>query len=158
MVMSISEDLKTLISDLNYLIKMIAFINDSLDMDINTDLYKNKITEDILFINNTLIRIEKNLNRISITENEFVPVLKKIKNVKDNTIMLLDNIIRFKYRHAGMFDLFIDDFKLISELYKISSDEIQKKLNRKQFLFQPDNQISTDELHFLFTTDESDHN
>lgn len=156
--MLISEELKTLINDLNYLIKMIAFINDSLDMDINTDLYKNKITEDILFINNTLIRIEKNLNRITITENEFVPVLKKIKNVKDNTIMLLDNIIRFKYRHSGMFDPFIDDFKLISELYKISSDEIQKKLNRKQFLFQPDNQISTDELHFLFTSDESDQN
>ncbi len=155
--MTISEEQKTLMSDLNFLIRHIEFINDTLDMDINTDLYKNKIIEDIFFINNTMRRIEKNLEKTAITENEFVPILKKIKNVRDNTVMLLDNIIKYKYKQSGMFELFANDFRLIIELYRISSLEIQRRLERKHYLSQPDNQISPEELQFLFIHDESDH-
>lgn len=155
MIIIIPDEQKTLIADLDILVRMIAFISDTLDSDIDTDLYRNKYLEDVFFINNTLTKIERNLGKISITENDFVHILKKIKNVKDNTIMLLENILRYKYKQSGIFENFTDDLKAIAEFYKISSQEIQKKLSRKQFLYQPDTQISKEELRFLFLSEES---
>ncbi|MDX9801957.1 MAG: hypothetical protein RBT69_11550 [Spirochaetia bacterium] len=155
MIIIIPDEQKTLIADLDILVRMIAFISDTLDSDIDTDLYRNKYLEDVFFINNTLTKNERNLGKISITENDFVHILKKIKNVKDNTIMLLENILRYKYKQSGIFENFTDDLKAIAEFYKISSQEIQKKLSRKQFLYQPDTQISKEELRFLFLSEES---
>ena len=154
MIITIPDEQKTIIADLDILIRMIAFINDTLDSDIDTNLYRNKCIEDIFFINNTLTRIERNLGRITITENDFVHIIKRIKSVKDSVIMLLENIKKYKYKQSVMFEPFTEDFKAILELYKISSQEIQKKLGRKQFLYQPDTQISKEELHFLFLNEE----
>ncbi len=153
--MAVSEKQKTLVSDLNLLINQIAFINDMLDMGINPDLFRSKIIDDIFFVNDILNRLERSLESIEFTENEFFPVLKKFKNVKDNLIMLIDNILRYKYRQSAMLDLITDDLNAIAELNRISSREIQKKLGKRQFLSQPDNQISRQELHLLFLNEDS---
>lgn len=153
--MAVSEKQKTLVSDLNLLINQIAFINDMLDMGINPDLFRSKIIDDIFFVNDILNRLERSLESIEFTENEFFPVLKKFKNVKDNLIMLIDNILRYKYRQSAMLDLITDDLNTIAELNRISSREIQKKLGKRQFLSQPDNQISRQELHLLFLNEDS---
>ena len=140
----------TITEDLNYLIHLTAFISDSLDMDIDHEIYRNKFIEDILFVNNTLNKIEKKLSNDQIDVKDYTYHLKKIKNVKDNSIVIIENILRKKYRASRMLDIFYDDLKMICDIFKISSEEIKKKLNRKQYMVQPDNQISREELKFLF--------
>ncbi len=151
----VSEEKKTIVEDLNFLNHLIAFVSDSLDMEIDIDLYKNKIIDDVFFINNTLNRIEKKVINSSINEKDFILILKKIKNVKDSAIILLENIVKYKYKQAIIFETHSNDIKTAINLYKASSDEMQKKLNKKQFLLQEDNQVSKEELYFLLCQKDS---
>ena len=152
-MITVPEEKKTMLEDLAFLSHLITFISNSLDMDIDISLYKNKIINDVFFINNTLNKIEKKVIDSNIDEKEFIFMLKRIKNIKDSVIIVIENIIKYKYKQSIIFETHIDEIKSIMNLYKISCEEIQKKLNRKQFShknFQTDNQVSSEELVFLF--------
>ena len=146
----VSEEKKTIVTDLTFLNQLIIFISTSLDMEIDTNLYKNKIVNDVLFINSTITKIEEKITNSTINEKDFIAILKKLKNVKDSAIILMENIIKYKYKQAIIFEEHSKEIKSFLQLYKISSAEIQKKLNKKQFSSQLENQVSKEELNFLF--------
>ncbi|MCL2293907.1 MAG: hypothetical protein FWC36_03470 [Spirochaetes bacterium] len=119
-------------------------------MEMDTDLYKNKIIDDLFFITNTLAKIEEIAANSSISEKEFLVLLKKVKILKDSVIILMENIIKYKYKQAIIFETQTNKIKSFISQYKISSAEIQKKLNKKQFSSQSENLVSKEELCFLF--------
>jgi len=151
----VTEDKKTIVEDLTFLSHLIALISDSLDMDIDISLYKNKIIDDVFFINNTLNKIEERVANINIIDKELMIILKKIKNVKDGVIILMENIIKYKYKQSIIFEAHSNDIKSFISLYKISSAEIQKRLNKKLFSSMEEIQVSKEELCSLFEQENS---
>jgi len=154
-MITVSEEKKTIVEDLSFLNHLIALISTSLDMDIDISLYKNKIIEDVFFINNTLNRIEARLANSNIIEKEFIIILKKMKNVKDGAIILMENIVKYKYKQAIIFEAHGNDIQSFINLYKNSSAEIQKRLNKKLFSSIEENHVSKEELSSLFEQENS---
>ncbi|MCL2480555.1 MAG: hypothetical protein FWF38_02475 [Spirochaetaceae bacterium] len=152
----VSEEKKTMVEDLTFLNHLIALTSTSLDMDIDISLYKNKIIDDVFFINNTLNKIEERVTNSNINEKEFIIILKKIKNIKDSAIILMENIIKYKYKQSIIFEAHSNDIKSFISLYKISSSEIQKRLNKKLSFSQEGNQVSKEELYSLFEQEDSE--
>ena len=140
--------------DLNYLISLTAFLSDTLDMIIDAELYRDKFMDDILFINNTLGKIEKKFIYRAPDERDYTSVLKKLKNIYDNMVVILENILRRKYKASDMFEPFIYDLKVLSAQHKNSSNDIKNRISRKHMLLQNDNQISREELELLFIDDQ----
>ena len=151
----VSEEKKTLLENLALLNHLISFISTSLDMDIDTSLYKNKIIIDLFFITKALPKIEKRVIESSLNAEESMTILKKVKNVKDGAIILMESIISYKYKQAVIFESYSDDIKGFINSYKNSSANIQKKLNIKLFT-QNGHQVSKEELHFLFGQEKSE--
>ena len=147
----VSKEKKTMLQDLTFLNHSIAHISASLDMDIDTSLYKNKIIEDVFFITNTLSKIEEKIAANDIEEKEYILLLKKIKNVKDSAIILMENIIKYKYKQSIIFNSHTNDIKSFISLYKNNSDDIQKRLTRKLFSSHDENHVSKAELFSLFS-------
>ena len=124
-------------------------------MDIDTNLYKNKIIIDLFFITKALPRIEKRVIESDVSPEESMAILKKVKNVKDGTIILMESIISYKYKQAVIFESYSNDIKAFIDSYKNSSANIQKKLNKKLFT-QNGHQVSKEELYFLFGQENSE--
>ena len=149
-MIKVSKEKKTMLQDLTFLNHSIAHISDYLDMDIDISLYKNKIIDDVFFITNTLSKIEERIANSNIEEREYIILLKKIKNVKDSAIILLENIIKYKYKQSIIFEAHSNDIKSFISLYKNSSDDIQKRLTRKLFSSYDEIHVSKAELFSLF--------
>ena len=154
-MIKISKEKKIITADLDFLKNLIAFTSTSLDMEVDISLYKDKIIDDFLFINKTLSKIEEKIINNTIEEKEFIEILKKLKNVKDGAIILMESIIKIKYKHALIFEAHSKDIKSYITQYKNSSAEIEKRVNRKYYYPQTTNQVSKEELNFLFEQKES---
>ncbi|MCL2792818.1 MAG: hypothetical protein FWD87_06980 [Spirochaetaceae bacterium] len=151
----VSEEKKTIIENLTFLSHLITFISVALDMDIDISIYKNKIIDDLLFVTNTLPKIEEKIENSDLNEKEFITILSKMKNVKDSAIILMESIVSYKYKQAIIFEAHNNDIKSFMNLYKDSSAKIQKRLNRKLFSKDGD-QVSREELYFLFGQEKSE--
>ena len=145
---------KNIPNDLNYLIELIRFTNDILDMNISFSIFKNRTIDDIYYVKTTIKIIEKKFTESDLTRSEYLMYLKRIKSVKDNYIMLLENIVRGKYYLSEHLLSFFPEFSKISGEQKSSSKQIQNSLSRKSDFQRNDNQISNDELKHLFTPEE----
>lgn len=154
--MSLIEKHKTILANLNYLLDMITFINNSLDMNIDEKLFRTKIIADIFFVTNTIIKVETYLRTETIKENDLIPIIKRLKWTQENTILLLDNIVNGNYKHFSMFATSIKDFKKISKAYKLSTEKIQQELKKRLFAYQTnDTQVSREEFQHLFLHEEN---
>lgn len=150
------EKYKIVIANLNYLINMIIFISNSLDMNIDRKLFKAKIIKDIFFVANTIIKIENYLKSETIEENYLISIIKKLKWTHENIILLLDNIIKGNYKHAIIFSTSIKDFKKISATCKLNSERIQHELKKRlSSCLSRDTQVSKEELQHLFFHEEN---
>lgn len=150
------EKYKIILESLNYLINMIAFISNSLDMNIDKKLFKAKTSKDIFFVANTIIKIENYLKSEIIEESDSILIKKKLRLTHENIILLLNNIIKGNYKNVSMFSTSIKDFKKISITCKLNSERIQQELKKRFSSYQQnDTQISKEELQHLFLHEEN---
>lgn len=147
---------KNIPNDLNYLLSMIRFLSDSLDMNINFSVFKEKTVGDLFYINTAVKKIEINFTNSEFSRNEYLTYLKRIKSVKDNYVILLENIVRGEYLQSENLLSLFQEFSQISGDHKLSSRQIQDQLSRKNSFMKNDNQISREELKHLFTPGEEE--
>ena len=122
---------KNIPNDLNYLLNLIRFVNDTLDMNISFNIFKEKTVDDIFYINTAIKKVEKIFTESEFSRNEYLIYLKRIKSVKDNYIILLENIVRGEYHLSETLLTFFQDFSQIAGDHKLSSKQIQNRLSRK---------------------------
>lgn len=147
---------KNISNDLNYLLNLIRFLSDTLDMNLNFSVFKEKTVEDIFYLNTSIKKIEIMFTETEFSRNEYLMYLKRIKSVKDNYSILLENIVRGEYLQSENLLSFFQDFSQIAGIHKMSSKQIQEKLSRKNIFMKNDNQISKEELKHLFTPGDSE--
>ncbi len=147
---------KNLPNDLNYLLNLIRFLSDTLDMNLNFSVFKEKTVSDLFYLNSAIRKIEINFTDADFSRLEYLTHLKRIKSVKDNYVILLENIIRGEYLQSENLLSFFQEFSQIAGEHKISSKQIQDKLSRKHGFMRNDNQISREELKHLFTPGDMD--
>ena len=142
---------KNISNDLNYLLNLIRFLSDTLDMNLNFSVFREKTVSDIFYLNTSIRKIEINFTESDFSRNEYLMHLKRIKSVKDNYVILLENIVRGEYLQSENLFSFFQDFTRIAGDHKTSSRQIQEKLSRKNSFMHNDTQISKEELKHLFT-------
>ncbi len=88
---------KNIPNDLNYLLNLIRFLSDTLDMNLNFSVFREKTVSDLFYLNTTIKKIEINFTDSDFSRNEYLMNLKRIKSIKDNYVILLENIVRGEY-------------------------------------------------------------
>lgn len=137
-----------------YLNEQIRILTDCLDLDIDGDLYLDKVVEDILFIEGTMESLTQ-----SLTENprllDRADHLHSIMRAKGRYAHLLESIARGEINFSRHLFPFSAKFRQISAKQREDIEDIRRVLSSESDSgFEDTKVVSEQELHFLLMEDD----
>ena len=130
-------------------------LRDSINLDLDNDLYGDSVLEEILFIAVTIGKICAALKNSSFITNR-LEYLKSLQRLKRQFISLLDSLLNGTASYSGFLTGHMDRLKRISESYQADIDEIREMISTLSGESQEDEYIiSREEYKFLLSDSES---
>ncbi len=130
-------------------------LRDSINLDLDNDLYRDSVLEEILFIAVTIGKICAALKNSSFITNR-LEYLKSLQRLKRQFISLLDSLLNGTASYSGFLAGHMDRLKRISESYQADIDEIREMISTLSGESQEDEYIiSREEYKFLLSDSES---
>ena len=138
-----------------FLAMKVKTLRDSINLDLDNNLYGDSVLEEILFITVTIGKICAALKNSSFITNR-LEYLKSLQRLKRQFISLLDSLLNGTASYSGFLAGHMDRLKRISESYLTDIEEIREMISTLSGESQEDEYIiSREEYKFLLSDSES---
>lgn len=141
--------------DIFFLQTMVKTLRTGLTLEVDRSLFRDKVIEDLLFVDKTLQRISGSLeaSHYLIRRSEYLRDLLRAKRAFAD---FLDEIIAGSLPFAANLDSVVDALQSARTQHVRDIADIQTAMDREGESGEPQDVVSQDEYRFLLRSDEED--